>query len=410
MSISVKIILFESKTLQSGECPVLLRIIKDRKIKYINLGFSCKPAEWDTANNQFKSRHPNASKRNLILSKERNRAMEIIDKFREQDEDFTLEQFDKIFRGIPLEPEQTADAKLNVYELFTDKIDKLTRSKKIGNAKVYHEVRLSFFTFCNNKNLPFSGLTVNILENYEVWLRERGGTDGGISVKIRTLRAIYNDAIKKDYANANDYPFKKFGVNRLKSSGIKKALTRDEVRLVENLDLTQYPQLTLARHLFVFSYYTRGMNFVDMMKLRWTDILDDKITYVRSKTHRPFVIKVMPPVQLILDYYRSLPSETGYIFPILLQEGFNPTQIDNRKHKVLTRFNQQLKEIARIVGIAKPLSSYAARHSFATNLKHSGVAISIISESLGHRTQDVTETYLKSFENSVIDEAVEKLL
>jgi integrase len=152
------------------------------------------------------------------------------------------------------------------------------------------------------------------------------------------------------------------------------------------------------------------MNFVDMMKPRWTDIIDDKITYIRSKTRKPFVIKVVPPVQVILDFYKSQPSNTGYVFPILLHEGLEATQISYRKHKMLTRFNQELKEIAPIVGIHKNLSSYVARHSFATNLKYSGVATSIISESLGHRTQEVTETYLKSFENSVIDEAVEKLL
>jgi integrase len=410
MSASVKIVLFESKTLNSGECPVLLRVIKNRKTKYINLGFSCKPAEWDAGNNQFKSRHPNAAKRNIILAKERNRAMEIIDQYHTEGVDFTLDQFENTFRGIAPEPTTPQEVKPNVYLLLSDKIDKLTRSKKVGNARLYRDVQKSFFKFNPNKNLSFSDLTVVMLENYEVWLRENGCTDGGISVRFRTLRAIYNDAIKKEYANANEYPFKKFGVNRLKSEGIKKALTREEVRLVENLDLAKYPNYTFSRHLFVFSYYTRGMNFVDMMKLRWSDIFDDKITYIRSKTGRPFVLKIVPPVQTILDYFKSQPSNTDYVFPILLVEGLNPTQINDRKHKILTRFNRELKEIAQIVGIQKRLSSYAARHSFATNLKFSGVAISIISESLGHRTQEVTETYLKSFENSVIDEAVEKLL
>jgi integrase len=152
------------------------------------------------------------------------------------------------------------------------------------------------------------------------------------------------------------------------------------------------------------------MNFVDMMKLTWSDVSDGKIAYIRSKTSRPFIIKITPPVQDILDYYKAQAINTKYVFPILLHDDLTPQQAADRKKKVMKRFNKQLKEIAQILGINKNLSSYVARHSFATNMKFAGVSTGIISEALGHQTQEITEIYLKSFENSVIDDAVEKLL
>jgi integrase/recombinase XerD len=411
MSISVKIILFTSKVLNSGEHPVMLRIIKDRKIKYIALAFHCKADEWDEKDGSFKKRHPNAAKRNLLLAKEKERALQIIDKFREDGVDFTMTEFEAAYRGISSEQAGKAlNKKMTVYECFVEKIDRLRRSQKLGNAQVYEDTAKSFFQFTNDRELRFSSINVDMLERYEVWLRERGGIAGGISVKMRTLRAIYNDAIKKDIADANLYPFKKYDVGRLKSGGIKKALTRDEMRLIENVDLSANQNLRLARDLFVFSYYSRGMNFVDMMRLTWSDIQDGKITYVRAKTGHAFVLKVVPPVQAALDFYQSLQNKTRYVFPILLHDELTPKQIEDRKKKVLKRVNKQLKEIGDLLGIRKNLSTYVARHSFATNLKYAGVSVSVISETLGHSSAAVTETYLKQFEDTLLDDAVELLL
>ena len=409
MSCSVKIILYIHKTYSTGEHPVMLYLVKDRLHKRIGLGYRSKPDEWDDKLRQFKKKVPNATQRNLILAQHLERAMKIIDQFNSANTDFTFLDFESRFRGETVVSAPTS-AKQTIHQLFQEKIRNLKESRRMGNAKVYEDTFRSFFNFAPGKDLKFSALSVAMLEKYEVFLRKNGGTDGGISVKFRTLRAIYNDALKKGYADANDYPFKKYGVNKLKSGGIKKALDRDEVRLIENLDLEQHPHLRLTRDLFVFSYFARGMNFVDMMKLTWSDINDNRITYIRSKTGKPFLISIEAPVKSILDYYKAQPSNTNHVFPILLKTHLSPQQVADRKTKMIKRYNKELKEVATIVGINKPLSSYVARHSFATNLKFVGVSIPVISEMLGHKTQEITETYLKAFENSVLDDAVKKLL
>ncbi len=404
MSSSIKVVLFESKTLSDGTHPVMLRITKNRKSKYFNLGFKCRTKEWDKKNGLFKKNHINYKKRNLILASHVKKARKVVDEFHELDKDFTFKQFEREFKGEKVKKDVT------VFDYFSERIEDMKKAKRIGNARVYREVQSSFFKFVKDKKIHFPDLDLDMLEKYETWLRSRGGTGGGIGVKMRTIRAVYNDAIRKGYAKQEDYPFKHYDMSRLKSTGIKRALTRDEVRLVEQLDLEQYPHQTNFRHYFIFSYFSRGMNFIDMMKLQWSNIVDGRITYIRSKTGRLFVIKVLKPIQKILDHYESLPNDTNYVFPILLHEGLEEFQIQHRKKKTLKQYNKGLKEIAEIVGIDKTLTSYVARHSYATNLKQAGVNISIISESMGHANLDVTEHYLKEFENEVIDQATERLL
>jgi integrase len=301
-------------------------------------------------------------------------------------------------------------SKITVLEYWEEKVQDLNLAGRTGNAKAYQDTKNSFFRFCKNQKILFREITVEVLDKYETYLRATGSNDGGIGVRMRELRALFNDAIKKGVVDEKYYPFKVYKVSKLKGKGFKKALTREEVRLIEELDEVKYPHLLEAKNLFVFSYYTRGMNFYDLMKLRWENIDGDKLIYTRSKTKGRFIVKILEPVNDILNYYKSFNKNTNYVFPILLKEGLTPMQIENRKAKKLKRFNSDLKKIAEIIGIDKPLTSYVARHSFATNLKELGVSTDIISQSMGHQNVSITTAYLKDFDNEIIDDANERLL
>lgn len=152
------------------------------------------------------------------------------------------------------------------------------------------------------------------------------------------------------------------------------------------------------------------MNFADMMKLKWVDVVDGQIFYTRAKTKTNFRIKILLPVQEILDFYKENDNGSSYVFPILLRDEMTPVQIENRKKKTLQQYNKDLKEIASLCEINKTVSSYVARHSYANCLKQKGVATDIISESMGHQNVAVTQAYLKELDNSLIDEAMEVLL
>lgn len=399
---SIKIIL-RNKPTNEGLYPVVLRITKDRKSKLISLKYKCLSKDWDEDNNQFKKSYPNYVQCNRVLLKKMEKALEIIDGFNLQEVDFTLTQFEEKFKGKSV-------SNSTVLDFWKNKIDDLNTAGRIGNAKAYNETRKSFFKFCQNNQILFRDITPALLDKYETYLRANNNTDGGIGVKMRELRALYNDAIRKGVVDEKCYPFKVFKVSKFKSGNNKKAITRAEVKLIEDLDEIEYPHLVEAKKLFVFSYFTRGMNFYDVMKLRWSNIEGDRIVYVRSKTKGRFAVKILKPVEEILNYYKSMNSLTDYVFPILLKEDLTPIQIENRKDKKLKMYNKDLKKIAQLVGINKPLTSYVARHSFATNSKELGISTDVISQSMGHQNVSVTTAYLKDFDNDVIDDANERLL
>ena len=310
---SVKIVLRDKKN-KEGLYPIVLRITKERKVKIISLGMDCKLKNWGEKSSQFNKSMPNHIQKNLVLSKLKQKAWTIIDQFNIDEVDFTLNQFEEKFRG-------KAQSKVTVLEFWIDKINDLNLAGRTGNARAHKDTKNSFFRFCKNQKILFKEITVEMLDKYETHLRSTGSNDGGIGVRMRELRAVFNDAIKKGVVDEKYYPFKTYKVSKLKGKGFKKALSRDEVRLIENLDEAKYPQLREAKQLFVFSYYTRGMNFYDIMKLTWDRVENDKIIYTRSKTKGRFTVKILQPIQDILHYYKELNTDTNFVFPILLKEG-----------------------------------------------------------------------------------------
>lgn len=399
---SIKILL-RNKPNKQGFYPIILKIIKDRKVKVISLGLECKLNEWDKDNTCFKKNHKNHTQRNRLLLKLKDRALEIIDNYRMEGVDYSLKQFENKFRG------KSSD-NTKVYEFWKEQIEDKMAIGKTGSARVSKDTFRVLKQFYKSNDLEFKEVTPYFLNKFEKFMRKRGYTDGGLGVRMRELRALFNKAIENGLVEEKYYPFKKYKVSKLKSGNTKKALTREQVKMIENFDTSLNPTLLEAKHYFVFSYYTRGMNFYDMMFLKWSNISNGRIHYKRSKTKGQFSVKVIKPVQDILDFYKKQNRPTDYVFPIILKEGLKPSQIEHRKNKVLGRYNNKLSKITDLLNLPIKVSSYTARHSFATNLKYAGISTDIISELLGHSDLKVTQSYLKSFEDDVIDSAVDKLL
>ena len=400
---TVKTVIRKTK-LADGSFPIALRIIKDRKSKFFQTVFRAYPNEWNNTTGSFTNKNANSSQNNRLLLKFKDKALKILSDLEMEKEGFNLEDFEKRFRVTSNPVNQ------NVFYFWDEIVNEMISAGRIGNAQANIDTRHSVKLFHKSTKLMFQEITPGFLYKYEVFLRSRGGSDGGIGVKMRTIRALYNFAIERNITKEEFYPFKTYKISKLKGKSPKKALNIDQVKKIIDLDLNKYPSFTNTRNYFVFSFYTRGMNFADMMKLKWKAIDNDKIFYTRSKTKGNFMIKILPPVREILDYYLENSLGTKYVFPILLKDELTPLQLENRKHKTLQRYNKELKEIAKICGIDKQLSSYVARHSFANCLKQKGVATDVISESMGHQNLAVTQAYLKELDSSVLDEASELLL
>ncbi|MCL8008790.1 site-specific integrase, partial [Gelidibacter japonicus] len=381
---TVKTVLRKTR-LADGSYPISLRVSKDRQSKYFQTIFRAFPNEWNPTSGSFTSKNTNNIQNNRLLLKFKDRALKILSDLEMDKSDFTLKDFENRFRIVSNPLQQ------NFFYFWDEIIGEMTYAGRTGNARVNKNSFNSLKKFNEGTRLNFKEITPSFLYKYEAFLRSRGGSDGGIGVRMRAIRAIYNFAIERKIAKEQDYPFKVYKVSKLKGKNLKKALTMEEVLKIRDLDLEENPSLVNTRNYFIFSFYTRGMNFTDMMKLEWKDIDQDKIYYTRSKTKGNFQIKIVLPVQEILSHYKQFSKGTKYVFPILLKNSLMPSQIENRKHKVLLRYNKELKEIAKICEINKPISSYVARHSFANCLKQKGVATDIISESMGHQNLAVTQ-------------------
>tara|TARA_Y100000588_G_scaffold389329_1_gene491778 strand:+ start:1616 stop:2824 length:1209 start_codon:yes stop_codon:yes gene_type:complete len=401
--INLKIVL-KKKLLSDGKYPVCLRVTKERQCRHYKTPFSAKLDEWIEPTGVFNKKHSNHVQNNRLLVKFKERAYQIITELEIENPDYTIQEFDTKFR-VTYNPVTN-----DVFAFFDEIIQEMTYAGRVGNAKSYKDTKTSVQIFHKSKKLSFREVNSTFLSKYDAFLRSRGGTDGGVGVKMRAIRALFNKAIERGIVKESLYPFKKYKISGLRGKGFKRALDFEEIMRIVNVDLSNHPHLVDTRNYFVFSFYTRGMNFADMMCLEWKDVEKNVIYYTRAKTKGNFSIAIMPPVREILDYYRINGYGNKYVFPLLYRENYTPTQLADRKHKMLGIYNKNLKELATISEITKNVSSYVARHSFANCLKQKGVATDVISESLGHQNLTVTQAYLKELDTKVVDKALEILL
>ena len=400
---SIKAVLRKT-ILTNQRFPIAMRVTKNRRSKYFTTPYAALENEWNATVGEFNKKNSNYVQNNRLLNKYKERAYEIVTDLEIKNEFYTLEDFENAFR-IRKNP-----VNQNIFTFGDQVVEDMRAAGRVGNGRAYYDTLNSLKRFRRSRHLTFKEINCAYLDKYETYLRSNGGNDGGIGVRMRAIRALFNMAIRNGYIPESLYPFKAYKISKLKKKGFKYALTLEEINRIVTLDVNDHHHLTHFKNYFLFSFYTRGMNFADMVHLTWDSIVGERIYYTRSKTKANFQIKIMMPVQKILGFYKVYPSETNYIFPILLRENLTPKQIEHRKYKVMKQYNDALKEIARLCNIDKKITTYVARHSFATCMKHKGVSTDIISESLGHQNIVITQTYLKSFSNSVLDEATEVLL
>jgi len=401
---NIKLTLYKSRTYADKKHPVMIRVSKNNKKKYISTGFTALPKEWDKRASRFRKNYPNHVKRNLLIYKMLEKGLQIADELNQSDRPSSLDIFrERYHKG-------NVSQNISLFDYFKERISDLEANGKIGNSKTYNDSLNAFRRFAPGKP-EFSDVSPKLLAKFETFLRRNDWTDGGISVVMRTMRATFNHAIRYGVCKPEFYPFNIYEIKKLKAKPKRRALTREDVRKIEMFNTTLYPELTNARNYFVFSYYTRGMNFADMIRLRWDESINNgKIVYYREKTGGKFTIGILKPVKEILNYYFTLGNPAGYIFPVLLKEEMTEKQIFWRKKRKLKEYNSRLREIAALVGVKNDLTSYVARHSFATNLKQAGAQTNIIKDLLGHSDTRTTETYLKSFSDQELDQVSELLL
>jgi site-specific recombinase XerD len=400
---STKVLLRVAKTLKNGEHPIVIRVTKDRKSKFIFTGQSCHPDLWDFKNNKPKSKHPNRSILELYITKKTSEAQNLILEFENNNEVYTSDSFKKVFKAT--------SKKLTFFAFCQQKIDDLLDRNKVGNANVYKDCLRALKKFRNNSDLFFSDVDVVFLNKFEQDFSKRGVSNNTISVYMRTIRSLFNKAISEKIIKRGIYPFEEYKVSKLNTATEKRALTKAQIDSIKALNLVDDTRIKDSKNYFLFSYYAWGMNFTDMAFLKWENIESNRLKYTRAKTGKQYNIGLLDPAIEILNYYKQFKKANGsYVFPILNTSHVTAMQIDNRIAKMNKAVNKELKEIANKANIDFRLTTYVARHTYATIMKRGGISTSIISESLGHGNEKITQVYLDSFENNVLDEASKTIL
>jgi len=406
MSTTAKVILYKSKTLSNGEHPIMLRIIKNRKASYINIGHSCPATLWDDKENLPKKKHHDYKSLIALIDKKKREASKLLLSLDNEGGEYSANTIQK-----KLKRNQT---NLSLLSYFKEVIEGLEKKGRIGYANVFTSTRNSFKKFLQGKDINFNELTLSLLLKYEESLNEKGNSLNTQFVFLRTLKTLINYAHKEELIGADFNPFKDFSFKKFRNIKTqKRALTKDQILKIKNLDLPEDIRLFDSRNYFLFSYYNSGMNFIDLAHLKW-DQIDKKnmLTYTRKKTNQYFKIHLLEPAIEILNYYKPYKrnSKNDYVFPILNDSHNTPKSIDNRIDKVLKIVNADLKTIGEKAEIEEKLTTYVARHSAATIMKRSGISQSIISETLGHTSEKTTQTYLDSFEHETLYEATKTLI
>jgi integrase len=443
---TVKVVYFTSKTLADGAHPFVVRITKNRKQVYRYTGLSLHPKYWNADKKEIRRSYPEPGREKLINDLEGWRkkfeaAAVTLAGNDEQHEAVTV--FKKAAEG------RQTQRRIKLLAYIEELASSMESIGKVGNAGVYRDLgnQLAKFVgaeynapepplgkgqeaekadWVKQHDIPFDRVSVNFCNEWEATLRATNIEEITMSLRFRTLRAVLNKAIAAELAKADSYPFArtvaerhKFQVGKFDVTTAKRAISRDELRRLESLEVTTVRE-RFAKDVFLFSFYCGGINFVDLAQLRWrnltgvdTEGYPQRLHYIRQKTGGRLSFKLLLPAALIVAAYRPLTYSTpdSYVFPVLdLFTHKTPTQIKNRLHKVLGQVNKDLKHLGEQAGIATPITTYVARHSFATTLKMSGANTAVISQAMGHKSEAVTAVYLDSFASDVIDASLEALL
>ncbi len=268
-----------------------------------------------------------------------------------------------------------ASPKATLQLFMQENIDRMHRLGKVRTGETYTCTLNSFMRFRQGKDVLWKDFDADLTASYEAYLKSTGVSMNTISFYNRILRAVYNRAVEKGFTK-QVFPFKNVYTGVEKT--IRRGLPIKTIRNIRNLDLSHCPSLDYARDMFLFSFYTRGMSFVDMAYLKKNDLKNGILTYRRKKTGQRLCIRWERDMQDILEKYHLV--------------------------------NKKLKFIGSILQLSIPLTMYVARHSWATVAKSKNIPLSVISEGMGHDSENTTLIYLASLNTEIIDKANKLIL
>ena len=398
-SVKVK---FSPSSVILKEGTVHYQIIHHCKVRHIRTGYKLFPSEWISASGEINVSAGSGEGRKSYLAALKNqidkdlfRIKKCINRLNQEDTPFTVDRIIELYTA----PEGNCTFLLYGKELLVE----LRQIGKVRTAGTYQNALNSFERFRGHRgDIPLDELDSNQMITYESWLKGTGVCPNTSSYYMRNLRAIYNRAVSEGLVVQRN-PFKHVytGIDKT----VKRAVPFKIIKMIKELDLSFEPQLELARDIFLFSFYTRGMSFIDMAHLKKSNLQNGILTYSRKKTGQRLTILWEELMQEIVDKYKDDTSE--YLLPILRYCDIN----DRKQYKLRAKqIGRGLNKIGLRLELKAPLTFYVARHSWASIAQDRKVSTDIIREGLGHDNEKTTHIYLASISTSQIDRANQIIL
>lgn len=390
---------FRPSSLEDKKGNLNYQIIHRRLTRLIKTPYQISPVDWDDSTDNLLITKRTEGKAHLLLIRDKTnwemaQLQGVISELEQTRVEYTADDIVASFQKIP--PVES------VFSFMHQRISKLQQQKKMRTSEGYSSTMNSFVQFRKDEDLSFDAFDSELMEMYEAYLIERGLVKNSTSYYMRIWRTVYNLAVERGYT-IDKKPFKHVytGIDRT----VKRAIPFKTIKMIKDLDLTFEPKLDLARDIFLFSFYTRGMSFIDMAYLKKSNLQNGMLTYYRKKTRQKLSILWEALMQEIVEKYADDTSE--FLLPILQRNGMDERKQYKLKAKQIGR---SLSKIAERIELKVPLTLYVARHSWASIAQEKNIPTDVIREGLGHDDEKTTHIYLASIYTSQIDKANQRIL
>ena len=280
-------------------------------------------------------------------------------------------------------------------------IAQLKADGKARTSEAYRAAMISLGKYLKGNELDINMMTSQLMEGYEAWLFSNEVKPNSSSFYMRILRAVYNRAVRKGLVG-DQKPFERVYTGNART--VKRAVDIETIRRLEGMK-PESATACYARDMFLFSFYTRGMSFVDMAYLLKSDLHDGLLTYRRRKTGQQLTIKWEQPMQHLLDQHPS--ANDKYLLPIIKRCNAKERSQYRHQQRII---NEELHTLSKQLGLTRPLTMYVARHSWASIAHDLEAPMSIISQGMGHDSEQTTQIYLKEMDNGKIDALNRRIL
>lgn len=403
MNTNIVVSLDTRRKKKDGTYPVILRLGHNEKTTSIPLGISVEEKDWDEKKRLIKKSYSgvnSVARLNNKIQKDKADAMDIIFKLHESSILQTLSITSLKDRIVQKEEKDS------FFQFANQCIEELIKAHRIGTARSYKGLISVLKEYRNGKNLLFKEITYDFLSKFDSYHKSKGNGANGLAVYMRTIRAIFNKAIKSGVVEKETYPFDDYKIKTAPTE--KRSLDSDLLKRIIELEIPSNHICFNTRNYFLASYMMYGMNFADMAYLEKSSIVNGRIKYRRRKTGKLYDIKITPSLEKILEHYMQQNATSKYIFPILKRE--IPILREKDIQWARKRYNKKLKILASLCDIDSNLTSYVSRHSFATHAMLHDIPLTAISAMLGHSSIKTTEIYLKGLPINILDDYNDRLM